>query len=53
MRNDLKTVEERKLDIFELKMKLSKLKQSEPWSKNDLEIALKDLKNNKSRDYEG
>ena len=28
MRIDLKTVEERKQDIFELKMKLSKLKQS-------------------------
>ena len=27
--------------------------QSKPWLENDLEIALRDLKNNKSRDFEG
>ena len=53
MRNDLKLVAKRKEEIFDLKMKLSKMHQSKPWLENDLEIALRDLKNNKSRDFEG
>ena len=39
--------------IFNLKMKLSKLSRSKEWTMKDLEKALGDLKNNKSRDYEG
>ena len=53
MREDLKIVGARKQQIFELKMKLSKSRPSKPWSEKDLELALRDLKNNKSRDYEG
>ena len=53
LRDDLKMVGIRKADLFELKMKLSKMQESEPWSENDLEVALRDLKNNKSRDFEG
>ena len=53
MRNDLKLVAKRKEEIFDLKMKLSKMHQSKPWLENDLELALRDLKNNKSRDFEG
>ena len=34
-------------------MKLSKRVKSKPWSENDLELALRDLKNNKSRDFQG
>ena len=34
-------------------MKLSKLSRSKEWTMKDLEKALGDLKNNKSRDYEG
>ena len=53
MRDDLEDVGKRKNAIFRLKMKMSNLKRSKPWSENDLDIALKDLKNNKSRDFEG
>ena len=53
IRDDLIDVEKRKKTIFELKMKISNLKQNKQWTENDLEIALKDLKNNKSRDFEG
>ena len=34
-------------------MKLAKKKRSKPWNMNDLEKALSDLKNDKSRDFEG
>ena len=53
MRMDLMTVENRRKQIFDLKMKLSKRVKSKPWSENDLELALRDLKNNKSRDFQG
>ena len=36
-----------------MKMNLSKLRKSKSWTVQDLELALKGLKNNKSRDYEG
>ena len=36
-----------------MKMKLSKFQKSPPWTMEDLEAALSNLKNNKSRDYEG
>ena len=53
IRNDLKMVENRKFDIFKMKMKMACKKKSTEWSQNDLDLALRDLKNNKSRDYEG
>ena len=53
MRNDLKSVKYRKNKIFNMKMNLSKLRKSKSWTVQDLELALKGLKNNKSRDYEG
>ena len=52
MKSDYESVENRRKEIFELKMKLSKLHKSKEWSENDLDIALGDLKNNKSRDFE-
>ena len=36
-----------------MKLKLASSRPSSPWTMLDLEIALKDLKNNKSRDPEG
>ena len=53
MREDLKMIGARREDIFDLKMRLSKMKESQPWTENDLDLALGDLKNNKSRDFEG
>ena len=53
MRIDLKMVQNRKRRIFYLKMKLSKMVKSKPWSECDLELALRDLKRNKSRDFQG
>ena len=39
--------------IFKLKMKLASMKQSPDWSMADLDLALSNLKNNKSRDPNG
>ena len=36
-----------------MKMELSKFQKSPPWTMEDLETALNNLKNNMSRDYEG
>jgi hypothetical protein len=43
----------RKDDIFKLKMKLARSRKSPKWKMKDLEKALADLKNEKSRDFEG
>ena len=53
VRYDLKDLEKRKKSIFQFKMSLAKSKTSEVWTMLDLEGALGDLKNNKSRDDEG
>ena len=53
VRPDLKQLENRKTIIFEMKMKLAESKSSTLWTILDLEEALADLKNNKSRDNEG
>ena len=53
VRNDYKSVKNRRKKIFEMKMLLAKCKKSEPWTMQQLETALGDLKNNKSRDFEG
>ena len=53
VRPDLGLLEERKRRIFKMKMKLAASRPTSLWSMSDLEVALNDLKNNKSRDPEG
>ena len=53
MRPDLTSLKMRKTKIFKLKMKLAGLRRSPDWKMSDLELALKDLNNDKSRDHEG
>ena len=53
VREDLKDLENRKSSIFRIKMLLAKSNKSKKWTMIDLERALGDLKNNKSRDDEG
>ena len=53
LREDLIESEKRKKLIFELKMSLAASMKSKKWTILDLEGALCDLKNNKSRDNEG
>ena len=52
-RPDLYGLSRRRRRIFRLKMKLAEENTTSPWTMNDLENALKDLKPNKSRDPEG
>ena len=42
-----------KEDLFQLRLKLSKLRKSKPWTRKNLDNVLKSLKNNKSRDPHG
>ena len=53
IRPDMKSLKKRKKLIFKLKQKLSQLSKTQDWTMKDLEKALSDLKNNKSRDFEG
>ena len=53
VRQDYKSVQIRKNQIFRTKMKLSKAQRSKAWTIKDLECALSALKNNESRDFEG
>ena len=53
VRPDLKNMKVRRKIIFKLKMKLASMKQSPDWSMADLDLALSNLKNNKSRDPNG
>ena len=53
IRPDLTDMKKRKRLIFNLKMKLARKKSSPDWTMKDLERALSNLKNNKSRDFEG
>ena len=52
-RNDLIDTKLRRKKLFSLKLRLSEDKISEPWTMNDMDDALKDLKRNKSRDNDG
>ena len=52
-RPDLCGLTKRKRRIFRMKLKLAEENSSSPWNMNDLDNALQDLKNNKSRDPEG
>ena len=42
-----------KIDIFDLQMKIAERKSNFPWKMNNLDLALKQLKNNKARDHAG
>ena len=53
VRPDLKRMKKRKKTIFKMKMKLAEAHPSSEWTMCDLERALENLKNNKSRDSEG
>ena len=53
IRPDLIEIEDRKQKLFELKLKIAELNKSENWTMVQLEDALKDLKNNKTRDNDG
>ena len=53
VRPDLRKMMKRKTKIFKMKIKLAQAHQSSEWSMSDLERALTNLKNNKSRDSEG
>ena len=53
LRSDLSFLSEEKQRIFEMKMKLAESNRSEKWTMSDLDLALRNLKNNKSRDPEG
>ena len=53
IRQDLLAMRNRRKKIFLLKMKLSGKRRTPDWNLTQLERALKDLKNNKSRDFEG
>ena len=52
-RPDLKVMGRRKKRIIQLKMKLAESRESPDWTMDDLDEALRKLKNNKSRDFEG
>ena len=53
VRPGLENMKKRKRLIFKMKMKLAERKSSPDWTMADLERALKNLKNGKSRDFEG
>ena len=53
VRPDLIGMQSIRKRIFEIKMILSKRKASKKWKMSDLELALAQLKNNKSRDNDG
>ena len=52
-RNDLISTKLRRSKLFEQKLKFAQNNKSQPWTMEELEIALRDLKRNKSRDCEG
>ena len=52
-RSDLGDLEIRKNETFDLQMKLAEANISKEWNMSDLELALKGLTNNKSRDHAG
>ena len=53
VRPDLGNLKERKDEIFDLQLKLAESNHTAPWKMSDLDKALADLKNNKSRDHSG
>ena len=53
VRPDLLMMKSRKKKLFEMKMKIAELRKGPKWTMKDLDRALADLKNDKSRDAEG
>ena len=53
LRPDLIDLKQRRKDIFKMQMKLAEGTSSKPWIMKDLNNALRDLKNKKSRDHAG
>ena len=53
LRPDLHFLKKRRKIIFKLKMKLAENQRSSDWTLSDLERAIRNLKKNKSRDFEG
>jgi hypothetical protein len=53
VRPDLMKMKKRKKIIFEMKMKLAESTSTPDWQMKDIDRALSNLKNNKSRDFEG
>ena len=53
VRPDIADIRLRRKEIFRMKLKLAGMRQSRDWTMADLEEALRNLKNNKSRDFEG
>ena len=53
VRPDLEAMKIRKKTIFQMKLKLAGKRKSKEWELKDLEQAIGNMKNNKSRDHEG
>ena len=53
VRSDFSDMRIRRNKIFKMKMKVAGKKKSPDWTMKDLEVVLKNLKRNKSRDFEG
>ena len=53
IRPDLKETKQRRQKIFKMKMKIAEDNRGKDWTMKDLDKALADLKNDKSRDFEG
>ena len=53
VRSDFADMRKRREEIIKLKLFLAGRKKSRDWTMDDIEEALKNLKNNKSADYEG
>ena len=53
IRPDLVSLQRRRKKIFQMKMKLAQRRQSPDWTRAGLDLALSNLKTNKSRDPEG
>ena len=53
VRQEFKSTKLRRKKIFQMKMRVANSNKTDPWTMRDLERALSDLKNNKSRDFEG
>ena len=51
--SDFEEIKKMKTDLFDLRLKLSKNRKSQPWTLEQLEKALSGLKNGKARDPNG
>ena len=53
IKSDFEELKKLKEALFELRLRLVKQRKSKPWSMSDLDVVLKSLKKNKSRDPHG